>query len=96
VAQKCGRSQAQEFIDHRVGGRCPEAARHLRKRGEIGEDHRHLHEAALLQVGAACVQQLGLRGLRRMPRHLKITAVKPTSGIPQTGTVGGERRIFGL
>src|SRR5918996_6478306 len=31
-----------------------------------------------------CVQQLGLRGLRRMPRHLKKAAVKPTSGMPQT------------
>src|SRR5262247_3517824 len=31
-----------------------------------------------------CVQQLGLRGLRRMPRHLKKTVAKPTSGMPQT------------
>src|SRR5262245_65274930 len=30
------------------------------------------------------VQQLGLRGLRRMPRHLKKTAANPTSGMPQT------------
>jgi hypothetical protein len=27
---------------------------------------------------------LGLRGLRRMPRHRKKTAVKPMSGMPQT------------
>ncbi len=53
MAHQCGRSQAQELIDDRVGGRCPEASGHLRKRGEIGEDHRHFHEAALLQVGAA-------------------------------------------
>src|SRR5580765_2717714 len=31
-----------------------------------------------------CVQQLRLRGLRRIPRHFKITAVKPTRGMPQT------------
>src|SRR4029453_5529764 len=31
-----------------------------------------------------CVQQLGLRGLRRIPRHLKKTSVNPTSGMPQT------------
>src|SRR5262247_4722920 len=31
-----------------------------------------------------CVQQLGLRGLRRMPRHLKKTAANPENGMPQT------------
>src|SRR5215475_134696 len=31
-----------------------------------------------------CVKKKGLRGLRRMPRHLKKTAANPTSGMPQT------------
>jgi hypothetical protein len=67
VAYQCVRSQAQELIDYRVGGRCP--APH-------------------------CVQQLGLRGLRRIPRHRKKTAVKPTSGMPQTAQLAASGGVF--
>ena len=96
VAHQCGRSQTQKLIDHRVCGRCPEAARHLRKRGEIGEDHRHLHEAALLQVCAA------------LGAAIEVTRASTNASPPQENggqahernaadeAVGGERRSFGL
>jgi hypothetical protein len=62
----------------------PRGARHLRKKGEIGETTVISTRRPSSRWAPHCVQQLGLRGLRRMPLHLKKTAVKPSNGMPQT------------
>src|SRR6185295_14535631 len=94
MARQCGRSQAQELIDNRVGGRCPEAARHLGKRGEIGEDHRHVHEAALLQMSAAPCAAIGVARASTNASPPQENGGEADQGNAADQAVGGKRRSF--